>query len=97
MVHYGQNLGGMSVESKASGTDNAEWYDKLFSGAKGTLTHLKSEIKYVFKAAAISPEANKMGLYIFLTRLKNWYLNPNSTLHLLKGFGQLAVAARCLF
>jgi hypothetical protein len=46
-------------------TDNAEWYDKLFSGAKGTLTHLKSETKYVFKAAAISPEANKMGLYNF--------------------------------
>ena len=80
MVHYGQNPGEISVEmspiAKASGyivlystlpapTDNAEWYDKLFSGAKGTLTHLKSETKYVFKAAAISPEANKMGLYNF--------------------------------
>ena len=42
-------------------------------------------------------EAEIGACIIFLTRLKNWYLNLNSTLHLLKGFGLLAVAARCLF
>ena len=79
-VYYGKNPGEiiieMSVVPKASGylvlysplpapAENAEWYDKLFSGAKGTLTNLKSGAKYIFKAAAISTEANKMGLYNF--------------------------------
>lgn len=79
-VYYGKNPGEISVQMsvvpKASGyivlysplpapAENAEWYDKLFSGTRGTLTNLKSETKYIFKAAAISSEANKMGTYNF--------------------------------
>ena len=79
-VYYGKNPGEISIEMsvipKASGYivlysplpapgENAEWYDKLFSSVKGTLTNLKSETKYIFKAAAISSEANKMGTYNF--------------------------------
>ena len=52
-------------QRKTPPAENAEWYDKLFFTAKGTLTHLKSETKYVFKAAAISSEANKIGTYNF--------------------------------
>jgi hypothetical protein len=45
--------------------DNNEWYSQLFSKSKGTLTHLKRECKYDFKAEAVSSEANKMNLYNF--------------------------------
>jgi hypothetical protein len=38
---------------------------RLLLAAKGTLTYLKSETKYNFKAAAISTETHKMGLYNF--------------------------------
>ena len=45
--------------------DDAEWYFTLFSSTKGTLSHLKSGTKYVFKVTATSPEANKMNTYNF--------------------------------
>ena len=79
-VTYGNNPGEIHIECSvipnASGymilysplpapADNNEWYSKQWSGSKGTLTHLKSEIKHVFKAAAISTESNKMGIYNF--------------------------------
>jgi len=79
-VTYGNNPGEIHIECsvipKASGymilysplpapADNNEWYSKQWSGSKGTLTHLKSEIKHVFKAAAMSTESNKMGIYNF--------------------------------
>ena len=79
-VHYGNNPGELIIEisvvPKASGyivlystlpapADNKEWYETVFSGTIGTLTNLKSETKYVIKAAAISTEANKMGVYNF--------------------------------
>jgi hypothetical protein len=79
-VHYGNNPGELIIEisvvPKASGyivlystlpapADNNEWYEIVFSGTRGTLTRLKSETKYVIKAAAISTEANKMGVYNF--------------------------------
>jgi hypothetical protein len=80
-VTYGNNPGEVNIEidfvERASGyivlyipspapEDNNEWYSQLFSKSKGTLTHLKRECKYDFKAAAVSSEANKMGLYNFL-------------------------------
>ncbi len=79
-VTYGKNPGEIHIECsvihKASGyiilyspvpgpADNNEWYNKQWSSSKGTLTQLKSETKYVIKAAAMSPEANKMGIYNF--------------------------------
>ena len=79
-VDYGKNPGEVSITigtvERASGyivlysplpapDDNDEWYSKVFSKSKGTLTHLNSASKYVFKAAATSAEANKMGLYNF--------------------------------
>ncbi len=79
-VHYGNNPGELIIEisvvPKASGyivlystlpapADNNEWYETVFSGTRGTLSNLKSETKYVIKAAAISSEANKMGMYNF--------------------------------
>jgi hypothetical protein len=79
-VMYGNNPGEISIDigfvERASGyivlysplpapADNDEWYSKIFSKSKGILTHLKSECKYVFKAAATSSEAKKMGLYNF--------------------------------
>ena len=79
-VSYGKNPGELIIEisvvPKASGyivlysplpapADNNEWYETVFSGTRGTLTRLKSETKYVIKAAAISTEANKMGVYNF--------------------------------
>ena len=81
-VHYGENPGEMVIEissiAKASGyivlyaptpapADNNDWNSKNLSSTKGILTHLKSEIKYVYKAAAISAEANKMDIYNFST------------------------------
>ena len=81
-VHYGENAGEMVIEissiAKASGyivlyaptpapADNNDWNSKVLSSTKGILTHLKSEIKYVYKAAAISAEANKMDIYNFST------------------------------
>ncbi len=81
-VHYGDNPGEMAIEispiPKASGyivlyaptpapADNNDWNSKILSSAKGILTHLKSETKYVLKAAAISTEANKMDIYNFST------------------------------
>jgi len=77
-VHYGNNPGEMYIEishvPKSSGyivlyspipapADNGEWYQKIVSSTKVTLTNLKSESKYDFKAAAISTEANKTGIY----------------------------------
>ena len=47
--------------------DNNDWNSKVLSSTKGILTHLKSETKYVYKAAAISAEANKMDIYNFST------------------------------
>ena len=79
-VRYGNNAGEIGIEigivPRSSGyivlysplpapVDNDEWYSKVFSSSKGTLTHLTSESRYVFKAAAISAIANKMGLYNF--------------------------------
>ncbi len=79
-VSYGKNPGELIIEisvvPKASGyivlysplpapADNNEWYEIVFSGTRGTLTRLKSETKYVIKVAAISTEANKMGVYNF--------------------------------
>jgi hypothetical protein len=79
-VTYGNNPGEIHIEcsviNKASGyiilysplpapIDNNEWYSKQWSSSKGTLTQLKSEIKHVFKAAAMSAQANKMGIYNF--------------------------------
>ncbi len=79
-VTYGNNPGEIHIECSvipnASGyiilyspvpapADNNEWYNKQWSSSKGTLTQLKSEIKYEFKAAAMSSEANKMGIYNF--------------------------------
>lgn len=79
-VTYGKNPGEIHIECSvipnASGyiilyspvpapADNNEWYNKQWSSSKGTLTQLKSEIKYEFKAAAMSSEANKMGIYNF--------------------------------
>ena len=46
-------------------SDNNEWYSKFFTNSRGTMTNLKSEKKYVFKAAASSSEAHKMGVYDF--------------------------------
>ena len=81
-VHYGDNPGEMGIEispiPKASGyivlyaptpapADNNDWNSKVLSSAKGILTHLKSETKYIYKAAAISSEANKMDIYNFST------------------------------
>ena len=79
-VTYGNNPGEIHIECSvihnASGylilysplpapADNNEWYSKQWSSSKGTLTQLKSEIKHVFKAAAMSTEANKTGIYNF--------------------------------
>jgi len=79
-VTFGNNPGEIHIECSvipnASGyiilyspvpapADNNEWYNKQWSSSKGTLTQLKSEIKYEFKAAAMSTEANKMGIYNF--------------------------------
>jgi hypothetical protein len=84
-VHYGENPGEMGIEispiPKASGyivlyaptpapLDNNDWNSKNLSSAKGILTHLKSETKYVFKAAALSSEANKMDIYNFSTPIE---------------------------
>ena len=81
-VHYGENAGEMAIDispiPKASGyivlyaptpapADNNDWNSKVLSSTKGMLTHLKSGIKYVYKAAAISAEANKMDIYNFST------------------------------
>jgi len=81
-VHYGENAGEMGIDispiPKASGyivlyaptpapADNNDWNSKLLSSTKGLLTHLKVETKYVYKAAAISSEANKMDIYNFST------------------------------
>jgi hypothetical protein len=77
-VHYGNNPGEMYIEishvPKASGyivlyspipapADNGEWYQKIVSGTKVTITNLKSESKYDFKVATISTKANKTGIY----------------------------------
>ena len=43
--------------------DLDEWHSKTFSKAAGILVGLKSATKYVFKAAAASPEANKLNHY----------------------------------
>ena len=79
-VTYGNNAGEMGINitpmPKASGyiilyapapapLDNNAWSSKTISSSKFTLTHLKSEAKYVFKAAAMSAEANKMDIYNF--------------------------------
>jgi hypothetical protein len=84
-VHYGENAGEMGVEispiAKASGyivlyavvpapADNNDWSSKSMSSSKSTLTHLKSGNKYVFKAAALSSEANKMNIYNFSTPIE---------------------------
>jgi hypothetical protein len=41
------------------------WQKSLFSKTTGLITGLKSGSKYMFKCAATSPEANKIGLYNF--------------------------------
>ncbi len=84
-VSYGNNAGEMGINitpvPKASGyiilyaptpapADNNEWSSKTISSSKFTLTHLKSETKYVFKAAAMSAEANKMDIYNFSTPIE---------------------------
>ena len=40
-----------------------DWHSKTFSKTKGILVGLKSATKYVFKAAAMSSEANKLNHY----------------------------------
>jgi len=45
--------------------NDSEWQSKLFSKTTGLITGLKSGSKYMFKAAATSPEANKISLYNF--------------------------------
>ena len=81
-VQYGNNPGEIDVEigvvananeylllyslSPAPAND-AEWRSKLFSKTRGTITGLTSGIKYIFKVAATSSEANKIGLYNFST------------------------------
>ncbi|MEI6146540.1 MAG: hypothetical protein D0531_02345 [Methylococcales bacterium] len=84
-VHYGENAGEMAIEispiPKASGyivlyavvpapADNNDWSSKTMSSSKATLTHLKSGNKYVYKAAALSSEANKMNIYNFSTPIE---------------------------
>jgi len=79
-VQYGNNPGEMGVEigvvtnaneylllfsPSPAPVNDAEWRSKLFSKTKGTITGLTSGIKYIFKAAATSSEANKMGSYNF--------------------------------
>ena len=86
-VHYGNNPGELIIEisvvPKASGyivlystlpapADNKEWYETVFSSTRGTLSNLKSETKQVIKAAAISSEANKMGVYNFSDPVEKW-------------------------
>jgi hypothetical protein len=89
-ITYGNNPGEVIIEiffvERASGyivlytpspasEDNNEWYSKLFSKSKGTLTHLKRECKYDFKAAAVSAEANKWACTTSQIRSKNLYLD----------------------
>jgi len=84
-MHYGENPGEMGIEispiPKASGyivlyapvpapADNNDWSSKTMSSSKATLTHLKSGSKYVYKATAISAEANKMNIYNFSTPIE---------------------------
>lgn len=45
--------------------NDAQWMSKTFSKTSGIITGLTSGTKMVFKAAATSPEANKIGLYNF--------------------------------
>ena len=79
-VYYGNNSGEMFFEIGAdphaieyvvlysplpAPADDAEYYTKIFSKSKGMISNLTSGIKYIFKAAATSSEANKMGIYNF--------------------------------
>jgi hypothetical protein len=79
-VYYGNNSGEMIFEIGAdphateyvvlyspspAPADDAEYYTKIFSKSRGTISNLTSGIKYIFKAAATSSEANKMGIYNF--------------------------------
>ena len=79
-VYYGKNPGEMIIEigfvpnsteylllftPSPAPADDAEYYTKLFSKTKGTISNLTSGIKYIFKATATSSEANKMGTYNF--------------------------------
>ena len=45
--------------------NNSEWHSKIFSKATGIITGLTSGIKYIFKAASTSTEANAINLYNF--------------------------------
>ena len=73
-VHYGKNPGEMIVEigivphaseylalftPLPAPAEDAEWYTKLFSKTKGTISNLTSSTKYKFKVTVTSAEANK--------------------------------------
>jgi len=79
-VTYGQNSGEANIEiakvEKATdymllympfpgSSDNNEWFGKVTSKTKFTLSGLESGKKYVFKAAAISSAANDKNKYNF--------------------------------
>ncbi len=78
IIHSGNNPGEINYEitstPHASGyiilystlpapADLADWHSKTVSSYKGMITNLTHETKLVFKATAISSEANKMGIY----------------------------------
>ena len=79
-VMDGENPGEFNVEishvPKATGyqllyaefpapEDDAKWQSKTFSKSKGTIIGLARGKKYILKAAATSPEANRLGHYNF--------------------------------
>ncbi|MEI6054714.1 MAG: hypothetical protein WCR55_01535 [Lentisphaerota bacterium] len=79
-INYGNNPGEIffeiEVAEKASGyiilfstcpapENDKDWHSYLSSRTKGMISGLESEKKYIFKAAATSREANKIGRYNF--------------------------------
>jgi hypothetical protein len=52
--------------------NNSEWHSKLLSKRTGIIAGLVSGKKYVFKAAATSPEANKRGIYSFTSPIERF-------------------------
>ena len=79
-MHFGNNAGeaGYEISSDPKATEyiilyttlpvpenDADWHSKVVSGTKGVLTNLVHKKEHIFKAAATSPEANKLNLYNF--------------------------------
>ena len=77
-IYFGNNPGevGYEISSDSKATEHiilyttlpapendADWHSKVVSGSKGILTNLEHKKEHIFKATAISPEANKRNLY----------------------------------